>query len=210
MRCEDALELLGDVADRRPEERRAAVDHVASCADCQSARAAVATLRAVRDELIPLPADETVERAIDAAMRAAPTARYRRGFWSGAAVGAALAAALTVVAVGLWPQVPASGPIAVPEVRVAVNEPRSVTVMLESPEPLQGAEVHIVLTGAIGLDGYEGQRELRWATNLERGANELTLPVVALSPSGGQLLVEVAHGDKRRTFVVDVRAVAPG
>lgn len=210
MRCEEALELVRDVADARAEHRRAALDHVAGCADCRAATAAVETLRAVRSEGIPIPVAATVERAIDAAVRAAPTARYRRGFLSGAAVGAALAAAVSVVAVGLWLQAPESGSVAVPEVRVAINEPRGVTVMLESPERLQGAEVHIVLTGAIGLDGYAGQRELRWETNLERGANQLTLPVVAFAPSGGQLLVEVAHGDKRRTFIVDVRTVAPG
>jgi hypothetical protein len=32
------------------------------------------------------------------------------------------------------------------------------------------------------------------------------LPVVATGENGGQLLVEVLHGGKRRTFLVDVIA----
>jgi hypothetical protein len=49
---------------------------------------------------------------------------------------------------------------------------------------------------------------LRWSTDLDRGINQLTLPVVALDASGGQVLVEVTHGRQRRTFVLDVRATA--
>ena len=101
-------------------------------------------------------------------------------------------------------------PAAVPEVSIALNQPRNVTVTLESPEPLANAEVRVELRGALALDGYAGQRELRWLTNLDRGVNQLTLPVIALDASGGQVLVEVTHGDKRRTFVLDVRAAAAG
>ena len=93
-----------------------------------------------------------------------------------------------------------------PEVRLALNEPHAVTVTLESAEPLLAADVRVELRGAVALDGYDGQRELRWQTDLDRGVNQLTLPVVALGASGGQVLVEVTHGDKRRTFVLDVRA----
>ena len=81
---------------------------------------------------------------------------------------------------------------------------------LESPEALANAEVRVELRGAVGLDGYAGQRELRWSTDLDRGVNQLTLPVVASDASGGQVVVEVIHGDKRRTFVLDVRTVVPG
>jgi hypothetical protein len=64
----------------------------------------------------------------------------------------------------------------------------------------------VVLSGAVGLDGYEGQRELRWRTNLDPGVNQLTLPVIATGAGGGQVLVEVLHEGKRRTFLVDVSA----
>ena len=92
-----------------------------------------------------------------------------------------------------------------PEVRIALNQRSNVTVTLETPEALPNAEVRVELRGAVALDGYAGQRELRWSTNLDSGVNQLTLPVVASQASGGQVLVEVTHGVKRRTFVLDVR-----
>ena len=101
-------------------------------------------------------------------------------------------------------------PGVVPEVRLAVNMPQDVTVTLESAEPLADAEVRVELRGALALDGYAGQRELKWMTSLDRGINQLTLPVVALDATGGQVLVEVAHGAKRRTFVLDVRGRVAG
>jgi hypothetical protein len=95
----------------------------------------------------------------------------------------------------------------VPAVTLAVNEERDVNVALSSPEPLAGAEIRVSLSGEIGLRGFEDQRELRWKTDLDRGVNQLTLPIVVLGSHGGQVLVEVQHGDKRRAFVVDVHAV---
>jgi hypothetical protein len=154
-----------------------------------------------------MPSAGAIERAIDKALTSSPAQRYRRGFWSGLASGAALAATVAAIAVGVWIYTGGAGaPSALPEVRLALNQPRPVTVTLESPEALRGAEVRIELRGAVALDGYAGQRELRWSTDLDRGINQLTLPVVALDATGGQVLVEVTHGDKRRAFVLDVRA----
>jgi hypothetical protein len=111
--------------------------------------------------------------------------------------------------VGVWLTTSdGDAPSAVPAVHVALNQPRPVTVTLESPEALVNAVVRIELRGAVALDGYAGQRELRWSTDLDRGINQLTLPVVALDAAGGQVLVEVTHGDKRRAFVLDVQAAA--
>lgn len=93
-----------------------------------------------------------------------------------------------------------------PQVTLALYEPQDVSIAVDAPSALMDAEIRVVLTGAIELDGFEDQRELRWRTNLDAGANQLTLPVIATGAGGGQLLVEVAHGQKRRTFIVDVRA----
>jgi hypothetical protein len=68
------------------------------------------------------------------------------------------------------------------------------------------AEIHVSLTGQVGLQGFEGQNELRWRTNLDAGTNQLTLPLVSLGAGGGQVLVEVRHANGRRVFVFDVTA----
>jgi hypothetical protein len=207
MQCEDAIEQIRTAGSQRSDELRAAMAHATHCADCHSSLRALDALRTLQDEPIPSPSAGAIERAIEQALTGSPALRYRRGFWSGLASGAALAATVAAIAVGIWVYTSGAGaPAAMPEVRLALNQPRPVTVTLESPEALHGAEVRIELRGAVALDGYAGQRELRWSTDLDRGINQLTLPVVALDANGGQVLVEVTHGDKRRAFVLDVRA----
>lgn len=203
MKCEDAIEQLRSVAGPA---REAALRHVAECEPCRLASRAIAALAAERDVVAPRLAEGSFERALRRAAEPPPRiATSGRGFWLGTAVGAALAASIAV-AVTVWWQPPVTSTASAnPQVRLALNEVRPVSVSLDSPESLQGAEIHVVLTGAIGLDGFAEQRELRWVTDLDRGVNQLTLPVVALGPNGGQVMVEVQYGDKRRAFVVDVQ-----
>jgi len=202
MKCEDAIEELRSEGPAR----EAALRHVAECADCRAARHAVTALGAERSVIAPRLAEGAFERALQRALQPPPrVVTSRRGFWLGTAVGGALAASIAVAVTVWWLQPSTPRAEANPQVRLALHEVRPVSVSLESPESLQGAEIHVVLTGAIGLDGFAEQRELRWVTDLDRGVNQLTLPLVALGPNGGQVMVEVRHGDKRRAFVVDVQ-----
>jgi hypothetical protein len=211
MRCEDAIETIRTAGSRRGgADLRAALTHAERCDDCQSAQRALEAMRTLREAAAPPVAEGAIERAIDRALTS-PAPGYRRGYLSGVASGVAAAAAVAALAVGIWSsRIDGEDPVAVPEVRLALNRPSDVTMTLESPEALVNAEVRVELRGAVALDGYAGQRELRWSTDLDRGINELRLPVVAIDATGGQVLVEVTHGDKRRTFVLDVRAVAAG
>jgi hypothetical protein len=209
MQCEVAVETMRTAGSQPSIRLRAAMEHVASCGECQAARRAVDALQVLHEQPAPLVSDDAIERAIDKALTMSPARHYRRGFLSGLAGGAALAAAIAALAVGVWFfRVGGDAAVAVPEVRVALNQRSDVTVTFESREPLLNAEVRVELRGAVALDGYASQRELRWSTNLDRGINQLTLPVVANEAAGGQVLVEVTHGDKRRAFVLDVRAAA--
>ena len=61
-----------------------------------------------------------------------------------------------------------------------------------------------MLTGGIELDGYAGERELSWTTNLESGINRLSLPVRAITREGGSLVVQLRHPETDRLFVIDV------
>jgi hypothetical protein len=209
MKCEDVLTLLQRTGSAGDLARREAMGHLENCENCRKAAHAVAVLRADRDLPIQRPRDGSFRDAIRAAVSANTATRPRRtGFWLGVAVGAALAASITVaVVVMLRPST--QSPPGAPAVTLAVNEERDVNVALSSPEPLSNAEIHVAVSGDIGLRGFADQRELRWSADLDRGVNKLTLPIVALGPHGGQVLVEVQYGDKRRAFIVDVRTIAP-
>jgi hypothetical protein len=213
MRCEEAMTWLERAPDgRKSAQRRAALEHVAKCASCSDARRALEVLAAERWRRVPAPPPGGLKRAVRAAaeaasLRTAPRRRSRSGFWAGVGVGASLAAALSAVWILVGQPQPAGAPIeATPEIAMALNETRNVNISLNAPMALADAEIHVVLTGDIGLAGFGAQRELRWHTDLAAGVNQLTLPVVALGGHGGQLLVEVQQGDKRRSFLVDVRA----
>jgi hypothetical protein len=207
MKCEDVVAVLRSDERADAATRRIALAHVAECDYCDAAAAAVSVLEADGRASIPRLAEGAFERALRRAMQPQPRViPGRPGFWLGATVGGALAASIAVAIMGWWLQPNLPTPAVNPQVRLALNEVRAVNVALESAEALAGAEIHVVLTGGVGLEGFSGQRELRWVTDLDRGVNQLTLPLVAVGPNGGQVMVEVRHGDKRRIFVVDVQA----
>jgi hypothetical protein len=205
MRCEEAVEILRAAPRAGILPLQAARAHVDGCADCTAALRAVSALRAEHDGPAPKVPAQSFARALELATHAPRTGpRSARGFWLGTGVGGAIAAGIAITIAALWPQ-PVTAPIGNPEVRLAVDEVRAVSMSLDSSEALADAEIHVVLTGGVGLQGFAGQRELRWMTDLDRGVNQLTLPLVGLDASGGQVTVEVYHGTKQRTFVIDVQ-----
>lgn len=208
MNCDDYSMLLAEPQVWTDSAKRSEViDHLANCGDCRDALTALDALHAVREVPVPQPDDAAIARVIEAATadrRTRPI--HATGFWTGVAAGAVAASvvAITWLVLVVPGAQPGSG---VPEVSMTLHHPSSVSIAIESAEALSGAEIHVSLRGAIDLQGFEGQRDIRWATDLERGVNELSLPVVAIGPGGGQLIVEVYHGDKLKTFAVDVRAL---
>jgi len=211
MRCENALDLLEGGSPRQDsDERRRAERHVAECAECSAARYARAVLSATAEHPVPEPSARAVERALRAATESSAPRRERRvGFVSGAAVGAAAAAALVYAAVSLWPAaVSQTSPgLATPSVELALAEVGDVSIAVYSEQPLADAEIQILLSGEIGIAGFDGQRELRWLTPLDRGVNELSLPILALGETGGQIMVAVRGGGQTRSFLVDVKTL---
>ena len=205
MKCESVIQLLR-VADGRNdgEQFHAAERHIESCVHCRHALLAYDALQAERSRAVPPPRAGALDRALRAAERSTDPAAGRRLFWTGMGLGGALAASLALLLASLLAGSDVPPRAGTPEVSLALHEPRPISISLDSPVALGGAEIHVVLTGEIGLDGYAGQRELRWVTNLDRGGNQLTLPVIAQGLNGGQVLVEVLHDGKRRNFVIDV------
>jgi anti-sigma factor RsiW len=207
--CERAVELLTQSADSgNAAERRLAAEHAMACPACRGAVEAVQFLR--EESLAPAPrlrAAAFAEAIAAATKRPAQPSTSVPAFWSGLGLGAALAAGAAIAIVTLMPRFDSGRESATPQLTLAASEERNVSISVASAEALEDAEIHVVLSGPIELRGFEGQRELRWRTNLDRGANQLTLPVVAKGMGTGQLLVEVLHGDKRRTFIVDVESL---
>jgi len=210
MRCDHAQELIEQHESGTDASlRQSARQHVESCADCRAARDAVDALRREAELAVPAPTARAFGRAMKTAALAAGGAEQPRhlSFWSGAALGGALAATLVYAAVTLWPTSQPTG-LSTPTVVLAAAEVRDVAISVYSEKALSNAEIHVSVTGAIGLDGFAGQRELRWTTELDRGINQLNLPLIALGAGDGQLIVDVSGGGRHKSFLVDVQTAA--
>lgn len=208
MKCERAIDvLLEQHLSVEPAELEFATEHLRNCSDCQAALTALELLEDTRTLPVPEPANGAFERAMRRATRVSHSIGPARGrFALGMIAGAALAAAASVAVFMLVPLAQNPAVDAPARVELALNETRPVSISLDSTAPLEDAEIHVVLTGQVGLAGFEGQSELRWRTHLDAGANQLTLPLVGLGTAGGQVLVEVRHASGRRVFVLDVAA----
>lgn len=209
MRCEDIENLLNEHADEElTAVQRQAVDaHLVSCEDCNSAWHAARVLRRYRALPTPVPSSALITKLT--ATRQRPAARRRTSPWI-AAFGGALAAGVAIMAFDYYRGVSTDNGRAIPALTMALHESRDVNVTIDAPEALTDVDVRVVLAGGIDLDGLEGQRELKWKTDLEAGVNRLTLPIVASDSSGGKLLVSLGYGDKQQTFVVQIDVADAG
>lgn len=85
-----------------------------------------------------------------------------------------------------------------------MNESRNIDVLIESDRELPDATIRITLVGGVVLDGFEDERQIDWQADLERGANMLSLPVVARNAGAGRLVAVIEHGGKTRTVTLDL------
>ncbi|MDX1499316.1 MAG: hypothetical protein R3176_05435 [Woeseiaceae bacterium] len=209
MKCEDVIERLEAIESGRPDDAvsREIAEHVAGCVDCRDALRGAEATRMLARQAVDRPASDLFARAMAAATTpAADTGSRRGGFWLGTGIGAAAAAALFAAALTLGL---VNGPDA-PDARIAefyvsLGEPRDLNIAIDAETALPGATVSLTLYGGIELAGYGKRRHLEWTADLDAGINKLTLPVVALDESGGQIIVQLDHPASRQEFLVALR-----
>ena len=179
--------------------------HADVCAGCDAAlRGRRATLTIERLPLEKPPAG-LFERMATDVTRSRPRRGTSRSFWAGAAVGGAIAASLlaVVLILGVF-ELPTNQPQTVAQFYVSADEPRMVHVAIEVDRALPGAEISILLTGNVEVQGFGNRRELNWSDDLDAGVNKLSLPLVASGEGGGQMVVRLSHPDSEQLFVIDL------
>lgn len=175
------------------------------------------TLReALRRMPTPEPRPGFVERALARAVaqQQAPQAvalpgRLRRfatrwETWAGAALGGAVAAALMLVLLRTVDTTDSRQPLA-----LTLHEARNVDVLIDSDRELKGATIRVAASGSIVLDGFDDERQIDWQADLERGANLLSLPVVARAAGKGRLVAVIEHEGRTRQVAIDLSVVDP-
>lgn len=213
MDCTELSSLLEPFVDKRltSVQQAAVKKHLGECDSCASALYAVEALHARRSVVAPTPRTEFFAEVLQLATQDGAVAHQRTGnrFWIGAGLGGALAAGITFALLSFNSVLQPPPEPSMPQLTIALNETRDVKFAIDSPTELSGAQIRVVLTGTVALVGFEGQSELRWATDLDRGINRLSLPVTMVGSDGGQVMVEVIHVDRHEVFVVALRSTTP-
>lgn len=155
---------------------------------------------ALRRMPVPEPRAGFENRLLAKATRVKSTTR--RATWWAAGAGA-LAATIAWAAL-MWVKSPPSEPSMV----LTLNESREVPLVIDSERQLDGATIRILVTGSVSLTGYDQQHEVEWQTTLTRGANLLSLPVIARETGEGRIVAEIEHQGKTRRVSVVMHVVA--
>jgi hypothetical protein len=129
--------------------------------------------------------------------------RRQRNRWLLTGFGSALAAGIVLWLIGGFfltaPDLPeAEAPI--PGVAMTLEMPRTINLVFASKTALDGAKLTVMLPDGIELAGFPGQREITWNTSLVEGRNLLPLELIALTPTGGEVLARLEHDNRGRTF----------
>ncbi len=204
MDCKDIAEKLDDYMDGGLDQ--ATAEAISSHAEsCEACRTIFERERELHGLLKDYPMPQAQPGFYDQALvhAAHKGSRRQRDRWLLTGFGSAVAAGLAAwVVFGLLlntPQTPDAG-ASIPGVTIALEEPRTVNLMFASATALDTATLTVSLPDGIELAGFPGQREITWETSLREGRNLLPLTLVALTPTGGELLARLQHNDRERTF----------
>ena len=129
--------------------------------------------------------------------------RRQRNRWVMTGFGSAIAAGVVLWLIGGFflttPDVPMPD-ADIPGIAMTLEEPRTVNLMFAAASALDDATLTVTLPDGIELAGFPGQREISWQTSLVEGKNYLPLELIALTPTGGEVLARLEHDNRGRTF----------
>lgn len=94
-----------------------------------------------------------------------------------------------------------------PSVSLKVNEVKQVRFTFNAPKNFNKVTISLQLPKHIELEGYPGEKELRWETALSEGANILTLPVIATDAQSGNIIATISNGKDLKKFRISMNAI---
>lgn len=181
------------------------LEHASVCETCHAMLLGRRATLTMAQSPVDKPPADLLDRIAGKVTRSQPRRGKSASFWTGAAFGGAVAASLLAIALTLGVfQRPADQAPTVAEFYVTADEPRMMHVAIEADRALPGAEISILLTGNVEVQGFGSRRELNWTDDLDAGINKLSLPLVASGEGGGQMVVRLSHPDSEQLFVIDL------
>ena len=194
-------------------QRDELVRHLDTCLACQRELAELENLRRHLREMPIEPARENfaVEAIAAAAGSDTPVVQNRPGFmhWFGAGFAGALVAGLVLWGLGtFYPTMQPQSPKA--SFNIALYQPQKISLAFNAPADITNVTVSIQLPQQFEVVGHAGRRLLRWKTNLKKGRNVLTLPVVAKGEGKGVMTASLSRNKETKTLQVLLTAGKPG
>lgn len=189
------------------ENNSALLRHLHRCRECREYAEELRLVNLLRTMPAPPPSEYFEERVLNAALpKRSSSALGNVRKWQLATAASVLFA--VVAALPHWqPAAPAPEAAAI---QAAVPATLPLRVSVDAARAMEGAVISVSLPENLALEGYGDQRELRWRTNLDAGANQLTLPVRARSGQRNEILIRIEHEGARKEFYVPVDFPAGG
>jgi hypothetical protein len=211
MKCEDINRYIDDFLDQNlmPEDLKIFKGHLSGCKVCADKLEMASNLLAgLRQLPVEPPAAEFRVRVFSQLRQQYPQPR-ESGYRFAAGFASAMVASLAIWFVSTL-YVPDAIVDQPPMISVAMDEMQTVRLLFDSQKDFQQVTLSIDLPRNIELDGYPGQKNLSWQTQLQKGQNILALPVVATAYGQGELLAQLNYGDKVKTFRIVLKTNADG
>jgi len=187
------------------DQREACLAHVATCETCADALRGAEATRFLRRRESGAAPDGLFQRVLDTVSDRLDRTVAGQRFWLGTAVGGAIAASLLAVILMLGVLIrPVDDAPQIATFRISADELRTLNVAIETEQALAGAEISVLLAGAVEIEGAAGRREFSWTEDLDAGINKLSLPLVASGDGGGRMLVRLKHPDSEQMFVIEL------
>lgn len=207
MHCTDISNALDDWldGDLAVGQVSAIEAHAAACPYCrEQLHRERALLERLRRLPAPDPDDAMFDRALANAYKQERSPRLRR--WYG--IGGVLAASLVlVIGFNVEPR-DQQRQADISDLTVSFVNERELTLVVESPLGLDNASFNVILPPGIELTGFPDQREFTWVGRIEPGKNLLALPVRVQTGYGGDIVAQIRHTGKEKTFTISMGAPA--
>jgi len=215
MKCQTTILMLDEYLDGLlpVAARDDLARHLDSCPTCQRELAELELLRDGLREMPVLPARQNFagEAMAAAVGGTAPSPQKRPGFmhWFGAGFAGALVAGLM-----LWGLVTFYSPVQpqAPKAsfNIALYQPKKISLAFNAPADISNVKVSIELPQQFEVVGHAGRRLLSWNTDLKKGRNILTLPVIAKGEGKGVMVARLSRNKETKTIQILLTTEKPG
>lgn len=204
MNCNDITELLDNyLISGWPQAKSQDIAvHITHCNDCQQRIVELEALQqAMRAMPVPTHSSDFADRILARAQHASQRRRRQRSVVA-MALAASIVVALSVTLLLPGLQRPANS---VNEIAMTLHETQTVQLVLDSEQQLDDVLLSLKLPEGVELEGFAGQRDIAWRTQLQQGSNLLALPLVATALKRGKLVARIEHEAKSKELTVDLR-----